>query len=484
MVKRTATAIQTLLWVLISSTVDGQVLEYDADDFQITAVGTPGDTADFAIRQEIAYNSADDEYLVVYLAYDGFGPTVDGEEELWGQRVSARGEAIGDRVLLTDVGGLGTVGPRLFNYQVAYIPSRNGYFLTYNADDPDFPAVTGFRVFGVILDAMGVPQGGAVQLTSGTNGDFRPHFAYNGVDDEVLVAWSRADGASPAAVFVRAVSATDGSPISNERRVNTDDSFSSDPAVGFDPINRRYLIYWRRGENQSPMIQLLNPAGQTQLASDRELASAGFRSSRGNVAFDPVNAEFLVIWTNSDPTVSSMSPDSYEVFGRRVAADGSVLGSDKFRVSTSSDVFNAAFGANADCSAAPCTRTARPGLAYSAFDESFIASWSATVLQTDSAQASTNQSEAFVRVLLAGGDADPAIAQQQVSDVGGLAFGPAALHATVAATGSGRFMAAWWGDDSRDGRVAGEFEIFGQLLITPAADRVFDNSFETPVPPP
>lgn len=469
-----------LICLLSCSTVLAQT-ETGTDDFRITIFGPDG-TNDFgAILPEVAYNSTNDEYLVVFLANTDQGPTAPTEAELWAQRISAQGLLLGNPQLITDVDGLGADGARPTAYRVIYIPSRNGYFVAYSAFDAEFGDTT-FRIYGLFLSAAGLPVGEAFQPTSGgTNvanqrGELSPDMAYNSIEDEIFLVWERSNDIAEAAVYARALAATDGSARTPEVQVDSIDVFSVEASVAHNPDENQYLVHWRRGFAQATMFQILDAEAQTQLASDRELASPGFFSSKSSVAYDPMAQQYLVVWANSDPALG-MANGAYEIFGRRVAANGNLLGSDKFRISQSAGIDANAFGANIACTTDPCLTTARPGLDYSEFDKAFVVSWSSSLIQTDPNQAQALQEDNLVRLIRSGQDVQADLPQVQISNAGGEELGYFARYGVVAANPNGGYLISWWGDDNRNGVNQGETEVWGQLL---QSILIFNADFETP----
>lgn len=69
--------------------------EIGPNDFRISDVGPDGDTSFSAIDPDVVYNSILNEYLVVFRGDDNFGTLVDGEFEIFGQRLNAAGNEVG-----------------------------------------------------------------------------------------------------------------------------------------------------------------------------------------------------------------------------------------------------------------------------------------------------------------------------------------------------------------------------------------------------
>ena len=64
--------------------------EIGADDFRISGMGPDRDLLYGAWLPDVVYNSTDDEYLVVWSGDDDVGPLVEGEYEVFGQRLARR----------------------------------------------------------------------------------------------------------------------------------------------------------------------------------------------------------------------------------------------------------------------------------------------------------------------------------------------------------------------------------------------------------
>ena len=123
-------------------------------DFRISTVGGSGTTDRRATEPDVAYNSVDNEYLVVWRADDG---ATDNENELYGQRLSAAGAEIGtDDFQITSVGTDGDTSIVPNDPQIAHNPVSNRYFVVWFADDTDFGLQDNeLEIFGQLLNADG-----------------------------------------------------------------------------------------------------------------------------------------------------------------------------------------------------------------------------------------------------------------------------------------------------------------------------------------
>jgi len=120
--------------------VFGQLLtdtgaEFGVNDFRISYMGTAGSTAYAAYNPDVVFNSTEEEWLVVWFGDDNTPPLVNGEFEIWAQRLGYWGTAIGSNTRLSDVGGLGSNAYDAGPPSVAYNSLRNEYLVAWRGDD-------------------------------------------------------------------------------------------------------------------------------------------------------------------------------------------------------------------------------------------------------------------------------------------------------------------------------------------------------------
>ena len=85
--------------------VDGATGAEIGTDFRLSDMGPHGNGAYDAYIPAVAYNSTEDEYLVVWYGDDNTAPLVDGECEIFGQRVDgATGAEVGGDFRISDMG--------------------------------------------------------------------------------------------------------------------------------------------------------------------------------------------------------------------------------------------------------------------------------------------------------------------------------------------------------------------------------------------
>jgi large repetitive protein len=105
-------------------------------EFAVSDMGPPLGAGFEAETPAVAYNSRRNEYLVVWRGDDDAGPLVDGEFEIFAQRLTAGGDEVGanDRRIST----MGPNGDTAYSAEgpaVAYDPTSDQYLVAWEGDD-------------------------------------------------------------------------------------------------------------------------------------------------------------------------------------------------------------------------------------------------------------------------------------------------------------------------------------------------------------
>ncbi len=130
-------------------------------------MGSDGDADRDANQSAVAYNPQANEYLVVWR---GDGLATEGEDEIFGQRLSGAGAELGDDFRISDDRHHGDVDRDGRNPAVAYNPQANEYLVVWEGDG----LVTDgeYEVFGQRVGRRGAELGGDFRIsTIGSDGD-------------------------------------------------------------------------------------------------------------------------------------------------------------------------------------------------------------------------------------------------------------------------------------------------------------------------
>jgi hypothetical protein len=292
-------------------------VEIGANDFRISNMGPDGDANFDAILPAVAWNSTNNEYLVVWHGDDDTGELVDQEREIFGQRLSATGAELGTDFRLSDMGPDGNTSFNARSPAVAYNSASNEYLVVWSGDDDTVPLVDNeTEVFGQRVSATGVEIGVNDFRVSETGPDgnasfeaFSPAVAYSAVANEYLVVWAGDDDTGLLVdgefeIFGQRLDAAGVEIGTNDFRLSDmgpdgDTDFEAGlPAAAFNSVNNEYVVVWDGDDN-------------TGLLVDQELEIYGQR-------FSPIDPP--PPFPRSDPSQGAPPQIVAEAFRRRRVA--------------------------------------------------------------------------------------------------------------------------------------------------------------------
>jgi hypothetical protein len=458
--------------------------EVGTNDFRLSDMGPDGDANYDAFSPKVAYNSTDDEYLVVWWGDDNTWPLVNDEAEIFGQRVQAgTGAEIGSDFRLSDMGPNSNANFGAASPAVAYNSTNNEYVVVWwGDDDTGLLANDEWEIFGQRLNAATGAEVGSNDFRlsdMGPDGNANyaailPAVAYNSTNNVYLVVWLGDDDTAPLVdgeteTFGQRLNAATGAEVgTNDFRLsdmgpdgnpNYDAGF---PAVAYDSTNNEYLVVWQGDDDTAPLVdeeweifgQRVNGGSGAEIgANDFRLSDMGgdvlFGAFSAAVAYDSADNQYLVVWSGDDNTLPLVD-NEVEIFGQGVdAATGAEIGSD-FRLSDMGPDGNVNFGAFA------------PAVAYNSTDNEYLVVWQGddnTGLLVD------NEFEIFGQRVQAATGAEIG-SDFRLSDMGpdGNTNYTAQAPAVAYDSTDNQYLVVWHGDDNIGGLVDNEFEIFGQRV--------------------
>jgi len=182
----------------------GQLITWDGagtgpNDFRISDMGGTGDPDYDAINPSAAYNPILNEYLVVWRGDDNVGGLVEGEFEVFSQRMTADIQGVGPNDFrLSDVGGVGNPDYDVWwGPEVAYSTILDKYMVVWGGEDNVGGLVNEeWEIFAQALtpDIQGVGPNDERISDLGGIGELvyeahSPVVAANSANGEYLVAW-------------------------------------------------------------------------------------------------------------------------------------------------------------------------------------------------------------------------------------------------------------------------------------------------------
>ncbi len=321
--------------------------------FQISEMGPAGDPAFDAFNPAVVFNDLDNTFLVVWTGIDGRA----GEMELFGQRLDASGAELGVDFRIAPA-------PARFP-AVAFNRAESEYLVVWQGEERQRPGAA--EIFGQRLSAAGEATGPHAFRISAMGADdddaaygaYRPALAYNADQNEYLVVWQGDDD--------RAAHVDDAFEIFGQRlgakgegvgatgfRISTmgpdgDPAYDAAlPAVAYNGTAQEYLVVWLGDHHAQGLVDNeLEVFGQRLDARSGEaVGTNGFRISsvgpdgvpaydaaRPAAVYNPIGEEYLVVWRGNGEERAS---GAYEIFGQRLHGDlhaGDERGIDDFRIS-------------------------------------------------------------------------------------------------------------------------------------------------------
>ncbi len=395
--------------------VDPQV---GPDDFRISFAGPDGGTNFTTLDSAAAYNPKDDHYLVVWQLTNAAG-----DQQIYGQLVDGTtGARIGPHRKLSDMAGFAG------QPDVAYSPHTNEFLVVWHGWD-DVPPLKPLEreVFGQFVR-------GTLGTQVGPN-DFR---------------------------------------ISDMGPNGNTSYFADSPRIAYGTRQQRFLVVWHGEDTVDSEFeiygQLIDAAGRSEAGSgDLRLSDMGpegatnFSAVFPDVAYNPGQDQFLVVWRGIDNTGGLVSGES-EVFGQRLRAiDLAPRGANDFRISDAGGTGNTQFEVVA-------TR-----VAYATGSRHYLVTW---IGDDDRGALIDNDREVFGQLLTAtGAPAGPN--DFRISDMGpnGSTDYDVLGNAVAYNDAADEFLVVWSGEDERGPLTLGEFEIFGERIDAATGARIGHNDF-------
>ncbi len=455
--------------------------EIGANDFRISFMGK--DTLYDAYNSAVAYNSHDDEYLVVWYADDNSGTLADDEFEIYGQRVDATtGALLGSNFRISDMGGTGDADYDAYNPAVAYDSTDNQYLVVWEGDDHTAPLVNDeYEIFGQRLTAAGSGVGDndfrISDMGPDGNADYdaiRPAVAYNSHDNEYLVVWQGDDDAGSLVneeneIFAQRLNAATGAEVGADFRLS-DMGGSGDanydayaPAVAYNSTDNQYLIVWAGDDDTAPLVdgeteifgQLLTATGGGTGPNDFRISDMGPDGSTSyaahfpDVAYNSADNQYLVVWFGDDDT-GSLVNEEFEIYGQRLTAAGAATGTNDFRICSMGPDGNIAY------------RAEYPAVTYNHAANQYLVVWQGV---DDTAPLVAGEQEIFGQRLTGAGVGTGAN-DFRISDMGpnGITTYWANRPAVAYNNTGNEYLVIWHGEDDTPPLVYDEHETFGQRL--------------------
>jgi hypothetical protein len=275
-----------------------------------------------AAFQDVAYNTVSGQYLTVYVA-----ATTPTEDDIYGQLLDAAGNKVGAEFRISAV----SQGHEEFNPPAVGFDSETGrYLIAWDRDE---------TVFARVLAPNGTPLSGELPISAVQDDIETEAIAYSPVTHEYLVAW-KAFGEGR--VYTQRLN-QDGAQVGGDDVIVAGSpGLSVDDAVdvAYNATSLEYLVVFNAAtpsSGEEVFGQRLNLAGGEVGTDDFQISEMGpagngsFSASPPSVAWNSVLNQYLVGWHGNEG--APLAPTEKEVYGQLLAADGTAIAPDDFRIS-------------------------------------------------------------------------------------------------------------------------------------------------------
>jgi len=349
-----------LLSIIFLYSYIGHSQAIGTNDFRISDMGVDGDASIDGQSAASAYNSATNQYLVVWR-----GDDATGEDEIYGQFINAAtGAEIGVDFRISDMGPDGDDTYDASNPAVVYNATDNQFLVVWDGDDNTGGLVEGEdEIWGQLLSSTGAEIGADFRISQVAGNSFNgdgtiPDVAWNSTDNEYLVVWHGDDNTLgqlgfEMEIFVQRLSNT-GAEIGGDTRISDMSGIglnwsanAYNPDVAYNPTNNEYMVVWQGAESSTVVeyeiyAQRLSNTAVELGSSDFVIsdmgpaANADYDASYAAITYNATNNEYLVVWQSDDNTAPAIDKEN-EIWGQRLSNTGAQLGTNDFRISSMGD---------------------------------------------------------------------------------------------------------------------------------------------------
>jgi hypothetical protein len=268
----------------------------------------------------IAYNSAEDEFLVVWTEQ---GVRVQGGVMLYGiaaQRFTSSGEKTG--------GVISPAGDPLNKIILLPTPEFNlftkEYFIGYTMSGD------GFDEYGAIVSNTGDSIKQPFAISAKPKSQMHTRVAFNTKKRQFFVVYNSSESGSPDIKGV--IIGEDGTPVTGELMINDTKGDQYNPYIVYNPTDDRYLVNWEDFRNVPTWEQngeiygaLLDSDG-TVIKNDIAMIDDFNTPEEGDqrlneISYNPDKNEYLATWSDTSPVLENVG-----LRGRFITSDGELGG--------------------------------------------------------------------------------------------------------------------------------------------------------------
>lgn len=311
-----------------------------------------------ALEPAVAWNSEQNEYLVVWWGDDNTPPLVDNKREVFGRRLNGDGQPLAAQFRISFMGSDGDPLAEGSAPEVIYNPAQQEYFVVWQGDNINGVFVDQeSEIWGQRITAVnGEPLGSVIRISDmgEADGDASftaadPDIAITSSGGTYLVVWEGDDDGGSAVdgeqeVYGQLLDASTGAEIGpNDIRISelgpigATNYDAGNAVAAFNPITGQFLVAFNGSDDDDGTVRndleiyVQGLATNGALAGDPRRISAmgpdGVDTYWGigpQIQYDPAGGEFLVVWSGEDDA-GDLVPNEFEIYGTALTGSGENL---------------------------------------------------------------------------------------------------------------------------------------------------------------
>jgi hypothetical protein len=246
----------------------------------------------------LAFDELNSRYLSVFVK-EKTGDYYDQHSRLTGVFIDGAAGTLGGEFTIAE--GKGFICPSL-----VYDKLHARYLAVWNADT---------HFYGQLINADGTNFGSRLTLseTAEPPSIRCSGLAFDEAQEIFLAVWGEQNEAGYDSVYARLIGA-DGVLAAGKVLISTDGAAPAWPSVAYDSANGRFFAVWDNAENSKILGRIISADGSV-IAEEIVLYSADGLEFWPKVAYDSVNARFLITWEH-------LAGDASVLLGQFANADG------------------------------------------------------------------------------------------------------------------------------------------------------------------
>lgn len=341
---------QHLVVFIASTTVDEQNTDNSTDDVYGQLVDANGNDVGSAFQistvsqqaynynpAQVIYNPTTNEFLVAW----------DQGEEVFVRRVSATGALLDAPQQVSQAGQ--PVNEDIETQAMAWSPDLGRYLVIWKGNND-----SSGLVFGQFVNADGTAAG-STDLTLGGSGTLHVDDAigltYNATNHEFFAVYRAKDSIGEYEIYAQRIDlagnrvGTEDIRISHMGPDGSTQYTAQPPDVAWNSQADQYLVGWTGSDNTPPLVAGEFEVYAQVVGADGSLIGGRVRVShmgpdgsnkygafRPRVVYNPNANQYFLTWHGDDNT-PPLVDNEFETYGQILAADGSKVGTDQFRIS-------------------------------------------------------------------------------------------------------------------------------------------------------